>query len=309
LQYNTVGLAPDSRGARWFGRRQAWFGYDLGVILVLGAGGLVGSHLCRLLAARGVPHARRSHTECDITVAAAVVALSSTGARAVVNCAAYNAVDRAESEPERAFAVNADGAGNVAGVAPFLLHYSTDFVFDGAQRTPYHEEDAPRPLSAYGRAKAAGDAAVLAANAKHLVMRVGCLYGRDGRGFGSTVLARLRRGERIRADGERRVQPSWVQAVAEQTATLVLLPSPPGGLVHAMCQGETTWAEFARELAHLGGLDADLVEAVPTAALAGAAPRPSYAVLANGRLEALGLCRMPEWRAALVGYLTEESKR
>jgi dTDP-4-dehydrorhamnose reductase len=276
-------------------------------MLVLGAAGLLGTELVRLLRERGIAHASRSHTECDITAPAEVArALAETRARVVINCAAYNAVDRAESEPERALSVNRDGAATVAHKAHIVVHFSTDFVFDGRKGAPYSEADLPRPLSAYGRSKAFGDAAVRAANPRHYLIRVGCLYGRAGRNFPSLLLARLRAGERIRADAERRIQPTWGRAVAEQTLALASA-APPFGLYHAMCHGDTTWAEFARELARLAGADPELVDPVPTSALAAPAERPAYAVLENRALAALGPGgdRMPHWRDALAAYLAE----
>lgn len=280
-------------------------------LLVLGAGGLVGTELRRLLAQRETPHAARTHAECDITSADAVTrVVAETKAAIVINCAAYNAVDRAESEPERALQVNRDGAAQVARAAQVVVHFSTDFVFDGRADRPYLETDEPHPLSAYARSKLAGDLAVRAGNPNHYLLRVGNLYGRAGKGFGSTLLARLRRGERIKADGERRVQPTWGHAVADQTLALVAARAP-FGLYHAMCHGESTWAEFARELARQAGYDHALVEAVPFAALGAPADRPRYALLENRALAALvgGADRMPLWRDALSSYLMEELGR
>src|SRR5262245_11333445 len=131
------------------------------MILVVGAQGLVGSELAGLLEARGVPWAGKSHDECDILRATDVQReVGQTSARVVINCAAYNAVDRAEHEEAVALAVNRDGARNVAQAAPAIVHYSTDFVFDGEKKAAYVESDAPHPLGAYGRSKSAGDEAV-----------------------------------------------------------------------------------------------------------------------------------------------------
>src|SRR5262249_22930698 len=282
-----------------------------GPILVLGAGGLVGSELRRLLHERDLPCASRTHPECDITLPDAILrVVQETGARLVINCAAYNAVDRAESEPERAMEVNRDGAANVARAAPVVVHYSTDFVFDGAATLPYLETDEPRPRSAYAHAKHAGDVAVRATNPNHYLLRVGNLYGRAGKGFGSTLLVRLRRGERIRADAERRVQPTWGRAVADQTLALVAAGAP-FGLYHVMSHGEATWAEFATELARQAGYNPTLIDPVPFAALGVRADRPRYALLENRALAALGggADRMPHWRDALSAYLMEELGR
>jgi len=281
------------------------------MILVVGAQGLVGSELAKLLEARGVAWAGRSHADCDISRAADVQReVRQTSARVVINCAAYNAVDRAEQEEAIALAINRDGARNVAQAAPALVHYSTDFVFDGVKKAPYVESDAPHPLGAYGRSKSAGDEAVRASNPRHWLLRVGNLYGRAGKGFASTLLARLRRGERVRTDGERQLQPTWGRAVAEQTFALVT-GDAPHGLYHVMCHGQTTWADWSRELARLGGCNPDLIDAVSYDALTLAAARPRYSVLENRALAALGpgADRMPHWRDALVAYLEEELRR
>ena len=278
------------------------------MVLVVGASGLVGSELLALLSARGVPAAGKSHAECEISRLADVErAVRETQARVVINCAAYNAVDKAETEPDVAMRVNAEGAGNVAKAAPAIVHYSTDFVFDGAKQAPYVETDAPRPLGAYAQSKSAGDAAVRAANPRHWILRVGNLYGRAGKGFASTLLARLRRGERARTDGERQVQPSWGRSVAEQTFAVVT-GDAPHGLYHAMCHGSTTWADWSRELARLAGCNPELIDAVPYDELKLPAARPRYAVLENRALAALGpgADRMPHWRDALEGFLQEE---
>jgi dTDP-4-dehydrorhamnose reductase len=151
-----------------------------------------------------------------------------------------------------------------------------------------------------------------------VLLRVGGIYGRGGRNFGSTALARLRAGERLRVDGERLVQPSWVGRVAEQTLVLLggeqLEPARMHrGLFHAMCHGETTWADFSRELARLAGLPLSLIESVSTSALGTAALRPARAALENRALARLGAGTdstnsfdvMGGWRDALAAYLEE----
>jgi dTDP-4-dehydrorhamnose reductase len=288
-------------------------------IAIFGAAGLVGGALLERLGGRAMGF---DHARCDITSEEAVrAAMAHAGARVAINCAAWNAVDAAEREPERARRVNADGAAHVARAAEVVVHFSTDFVYDGQKASPYVEEDPPRPLSAYARSKAAGDEAVRVANPRHLILRVGCLYGAGGSNFGSRLLGRLRAGERVRADGERRVQPTWAGALATQVETLLPTGDEPNtttattaapsgwGTFHAMCHGDTTWADFAREMARLAGCAPSLVEAVAADALGLPAPRPRQAVLENRALAARGLDRMPDWRAALAGYLTTQETR
>ena len=289
--------------------------------LVLGARGLVGTELGALLAARGLWHQRVDRGEGDITDPRRVKqAVADARANVVVNCAAYNAVDRAESEPDEALRVNRDGARIVAEACAeagaVTVHYSTDFVFAGDTERASTEQDEPRPQSSYARSKLAGDDAVRAANPRHLILRVGNLYGRGGRNFGSTMLERLRAGQLVRADGERRVQPTWGGSVARQTLAAVQAAATssstsggdgalPWGLYHCMSHGDTTWAEFARELARLAGYSPALVEGAPSASLPTPAPRPRYALLENRALAAHGIDLMPHWRDALTDYLSE----
>ncbi len=273
-------------------------------MLILGAGGLMGFEIQRVARDQGLDVVAYDRAACDITSEVQVRgAITAAAAGVVINCAAYNAVDRAEVDVDRALLANAQGAACVAAAAEQVVHFSTDFVFDGRKDSPYVEADPPRPISAYGRSKAAGDEAVQRANPRHVLLRVGCLYGAKGKGFGSTLLTRLRAGEQVKADAERRVQPTWGRHVAEQT--LAIIGAHRHGLYHVMCHGDTTWAEFARECARLAGLDPRLVEGVRTDALLAAAPRPRYAVLENRALAALGLDRMPSWQEALTGYLGE----
>jgi dTDP-4-dehydrorhamnose reductase len=270
-------------------------------VIVLGARGLLGRHLVDELRPR---HAVRAlgREECDITDGAAVAAALAEdgGAEAVVSCAAFTNVDAAEREPERAFAANVIGSENVAraardaGVRAVLI--STDFVFDGKSDRPYHEEAVGRPLSLYGRTKWEGEERARAVGGELLIVRVQGLYGRGGTNFASRLPALLAAGRRLRLDGERRVQPTYVRAAARQVARL--LEAAPPGTYHAACDGETTWAGFTRALAARLGLPLD-AEEVPSAAVDAAAARPPFCLLARGRSIALGLDVMPSWEAAL----------
>lgn len=277
-------------------------------ILLFGSTGLLGRHLAPLLAESGATLECPSHAACDIADERAVrETIERCRPELVINCAAYNAVDRAEQEPDEALRVNALGPELLARNAPRLVHFSTDFVFGDRSDRPFVEDDPPSPLSAYGRAKAEGDRRVLQASPNNLLVRVGCLYGAGTRGFGSNVIHRLRAGERIRADAERRVQPTWVRPLAEQI--VLLISRGATGLFHAMSHGETTWYDFARTLAERAGFDGGLIEPVSTESLGAPARRPHDAVLENRNLQRMGLDRMPHWRDGLDGYLREELGR
>lgn len=277
--------------------------------VVFGAAGLVGGELCRALAAGGWRVEAVTHGSCDIRDPDAVRRICRDAHPAVVfNAAAYTNVDRAEAEPQLARAVNADGAENVARAAAQagakVVHYSTDFVFDGEQDRPYVESDPPSPVSAYGRSKAEGDARVMAAVPRHFVLRVGCVYGRGGRNFASTVVRRLKAGEPLRMDAERRASPTWVREVA--AVSIAVAATEHHGLYHCTAQGDTTWFEFTEKIAAALAIASARIEPVTAAGLASAARRPRRAILENRALRLRGLDAFSRWDEALRRYLEEE---
>jgi dTDP-4-dehydrorhamnose reductase len=227
----------------------------------------------------------------------------------VFNAAAWTDVDGAEDHPQEARRANAEGpevlARACAARGIHLVHYSTDFVFDGERETPYDESIAPSPQSVYAATKLEGERRVQAACPQSFVLRVGCLYGHGGRNFPSTVLRRLRAGELIRADFERRVSPTWVVPVAELSARLA--GTPHVGLYHSTAQGETCWSDFARFVADTAGLTDARVEAVAGSALKLKAARPRRAVLISRRLPEIGLDRLPSWQDQARAYIASQS--
>jgi dTDP-4-dehydrorhamnose reductase len=281
------------------------------IAVVLGARGTLGAALCDELPRAGWRLAAAlARAECDIRDEAAVRALfDRLRPTAVFNAAAYTDVDRAESEPDVAYAANATGAETVARAAAAagaaIVHYSTDFVFDGELDRPYDERDPPSPQGSYAHSKIAGDDLVAAAAQRHFILRVGCLYGHGGRNFPSTIVRRLRAGETVRADRERLGSPTWVRDVARVSAALA--QTTFHGLYHCTAQGETSWADFARLAATTLGLPPERVEGVPTSALPMKAPRPRRAILDNRALRLRGLDTFPTWQDALRAFIVEET--
>ena len=281
------------------------------VALVLGAGGLVGGALCDQLGRAGWRAVAAPRAVCDIRDGAAARALCRETRPAVVfNAAAYTNVDGAEADPDLARAVNAGGAEAAALAADeagaTFVHYSTDFVFDGEQERPYDERDPPSPQGAYARSKAEGDARVAAATPRHFIVRVGCVYGRGGRNFPSTLVRRLRAGEALRVDAERRVSPTWVREVA--AVSIALAATSHFGLYHCTAHGETTWADFARAIAGELRLPQARIQPVSDASLALAARRPRRAVLDKRMLRLRGLDGLlSPWDQALRAYVAEET--
>lgn len=277
-------------------------------VAVVGAGGQLGRALSRRLGARCVP---LTHAEIEITDAASVRdALGGVKPDAVVNAAAYNLVDKAESEPQAAYAVNALGPRNLAAFCADadipLVHVSTDYVFgqDANRSEPYRETDAPGPLSAYGVSKLAGEQFVLAASPRHAVLRTCGLYGpvpAPGRGnFVETMLRLAGERNELTVVDDQRCTPTHVDDLA--AAIEAVLNAGVGGLFHATSAGETTWHEFARTILQAAGKSTP-VRAITSAEFAAAARRPAYSVLNCDRLADATGFRFPPWQDALNRYL------
>jgi dTDP-4-dehydrorhamnose reductase len=282
-------------------------------VVIVGAAGQLGRELVRALPRETtVPLAR---ADLDLRDAAAVAArLAALRPAVVVNAAAENRVDAAEDDPTEAVAVNALAVAAVAracrDAGAWLLHVSTDYVFDGLSRRPYTEDDPPAPLGAYARSKLAGELLARALAPRHAVVRVSGLYahgGSAGKGgsFVDRVLAQARRGERLRVVADQVTAPTWARDVA--TALARLLPrlvggEVPAGIYHATNAGECSWHQFARAVLELAAVSAP-VDPINTAELGARAPRPRYSVLANTRLAALGEPALRHWRDALAAYL------
>ena len=280
-------------------------------VLITGAGGQLAADLATACAEAGHTVDRRARADLDIADDAAVhAALEDTRPDVILNPAAYNRVDDAEKEPAVSFAVNAFGPRALAHAAAArditLVHYSTDYVVDGAKRTPYSEDDAPFPLSAYAASKLTGEYFARALAPRHYVLRVCGLFGLAGRvtrhgNFVETMLRVAAAGRPLRVVSDQIVAPTSTRDVA--AATLALLEGgAPYGLYHCTARGETSWYEYARAIFEFAGVAADL--APTTAAAYGApVPRPPYSILDNGKLEAADAPRPRHWREALEEYL------
>jgi dTDP-4-dehydrorhamnose reductase len=279
--------------------------------IVLGARGTLGQALTAHLPAHGVAvvgaHGR---DDCPITDAERVRAvLRQANPDVVFNAAAFTDVDAAEDRADEAFQANAIGPELLARacneVGAKLVHYSTDFVFDGEQERLYDEFDPPSPQGQYARSKLAGERLVASAAERAFVLRVGCLYGRGGRNFPSTILRRLRAGETVRADRDRIGSPTWVVAVVGVSAALAR--TDHFGLYHCTANGETSWVDYARFLATALGLPAERVSAVATGDLPLRAPRPRRSVLDNRMLRLRGLDTLGDWQTQARAFLAAES--
>jgi dTDP-4-dehydrorhamnose reductase len=285
-------------------------GEDAPLALIIGAKGTLGQSLVEELPRAGWTVALAAdRSNCDLRDLAsvrAVVAKAFGGKPGVVfNAAAYTDVDRAETEGDLSYAVNALAvealarATDEAGAK--LVHYSTDFVFDGTLERSYDEFDPPTPQGVYARSKVAGEVLAAAATSRLYTLRVGCLYGRNGRNFPSTIVRRLRSGETIRADRERMGSPTWVRDVSRVSAALARTDFY--GMYHCTSQGETSWADYARFCAATLGLPEARVEGLPTSALPMKAARPRRSILDNRMLRLRGLDTMPSWQDAALAFI------
>jgi len=275
--------------------------------LVTGAGGMLGRDVVEELRGRDEEVIGLDRAALDITRPGAVEdAFAEHRPDIVVNCAAYTAVDDAETDEERALAINGDGprllARAAAGQRARLVHVSTDYVFSGeARTTPYPEEHEPAPRTAYGRTKLAGERAVLRElPGAGVVLRTAWLYGVHGRSFVRTMTELEARRDTVDVVDDQRGQPTWSADVAERVADLgPRIGRDASGILHATNSGETTWYDLAREVFRLLGADPDRVRPVGSAAFVRPAPRPAYSALAHGRWQHLGLPPLRDWRSAL----------
>jgi dTDP-4-dehydrorhamnose reductase len=273
--------------------------------IILGGAGVLARELGPVLGREGFTVHLVAKDACDITAPASLRALFDRLEPAlVVNCAAYTLVDKAETESERAFAINGAGAGNVARVAAAgnvpLIHISSDYVFDGTKRTPYRESDATGPQGLYARSKLAGEQEVLAAGGRGYVVRTGELYGTGGRNFFHVILGRARKGQPLKVINDQIVSPTWTRELSEQLA--VIAAQAPPGVYHATADGEVSWFDAARAACEILGIEASITPCT-TEEFGAPSPRPRYSVLGHDALARLGLYRMRPWRVALAEWL------
>jgi dTDP-4-dehydrorhamnose reductase len=280
---------------------------------VLGAAGQLGSDLCPRLPGEVLPVIRQ---QVDLTQPATIGPfLDAFRPDVVINCAAYNLVDRAEAEPEAAFAVNAWGVRHLArecGQRDLLLvHLSSDYVFglDDTRRTPYAESDAPGPVSVYGLSKLAGEYLVRSLCPRHIVIRTCGLYGcggtgGKGRNFVETMLRLGSQRSRLNVVDDQVCTPSSTVDVAQ--GIIALLGAARPGIFHLTNSGSTTWFQFARTIFDLSGMNVD-VRPIGSREYGAPARRPAYSVLSLDGLRSVGLAEPRPWQEALGGYLKERT--
>ncbi|WP_260962792.1 dTDP-4-dehydrorhamnose reductase [Pseudomonas citri] len=287
-------------------------------ILIVGQNGQVSQALQRRLAGMGELIVLGS-SQLDLAQPDLIRApIEALRPNLIINAAAHTAVDQAEGEPQRAFAINATAPGILAQVAvdlgAALIHYSTDYVFDGRKPEPYTEDDTPNPLSVYGRSKLAGEDAIRQAGGQHLILRTSWVYSTEGRNFLLTMQRLLQEKPQLRVVADQVGAPTWASTIADSTALLIerWQRGQPGawGTYHLTAQGETSWFGFAQAIGESlvrQHKPCAMLEAIPSSAYPTPAPRPL-----NSRLDCSRLLRewgvsQPDWRSALQQCLAGQA--
>jgi dTDP-4-dehydrorhamnose reductase len=282
-------------------------------IAITGAGGQLGSELCRQLGKRAVALDLPSF---DLTDADRVrQTLTELRPEAVINTAAYTQVDRAEEQAELCWRINSTGVGYLAESCRMLdvplVQISTDYVFGGdtSRNVPYREDDRPAPQGVYAQSKLDGEKQAVTWQ-KHIVVRTCGLYGKPGpktpaNNFVDTMLRFARQDKALRVVGDQHCTPSYVPHITR--ALLFLLEGRHFGLYHVVNRGATTWYDFANEIFRQSGLNVS-IERITTAQYGARAARPAFSVLDTGKYHSLSGPPMPDWQEALAEYLANQAR-
>ncbi len=275
-------------------------------ILLTGGSGLLGKSLRRRFLRTEHELFAPPHAELDVTDArAAEACVAALRPDAVLHCAAYSQVDRAEREEALCRRINVQGTENLARACAargcYLLYISTDYVFDGEKPAPYETDDPKAPLSAYGRSKADGEDAVLRFEG-NCVLRTSWLFGREGRHFPAAILRLGRERGSLRVVDDQVGSPTWAEDLAE--TILAACEARVPGILHATNEGACSWAEFARAILAGAGCRC-AVEPISAEEYGAAARRPKNSRLSKASLDRAGLKRLPTWQEGLNAYLAE----
>jgi dTDP-4-dehydrorhamnose reductase len=266
-------------------------------ILLTGRAGQVGSELQAILH----PAVATDHGTLDLGDLDAIRgAVRGAKPDIVVNAAAYTAVDKAESEAKLAMRINGEAPGVLGEEAKragaLLVHFSTDYIFDGMKRTPYVETDSPNPLSVYGRTKLEGEKRIRESGCRHLILRTAWVYGRGGN-FVRAIRRQVEKGAALRVVNDQIGAPTWAADIARATSDLIARGAE--GIFNVSAAGSVSWYDVALEIV---GRRVE-IKPVSTAEYGAKAPRPAYSVLDNGKLHASGVSPIGDWRARLAVHL------
>ncbi|MCK4873843.1 MAG: dTDP-4-dehydrorhamnose reductase [Phycisphaerales bacterium] len=275
-------------------------------IAIIGNLGMLARSFEPLLTARSVSFHGFDLPQFDMTDAASVSrTLCDLRPTVVINCAAYTDVDGAESEEDKAMRINRDGPANLAAacleIGATLVHYSTDYVFNGQATTPYPVDTPIEPVNAYGRTKAAGEAAIIQSGCSHIIIRSSWLYAAHGNNFVRTIAKLAKERDRLQVVNDQRGRPTACPMLAE--TTLLLLDVGARGVYHVAGEGEATWYDFAKAIAAAANPSCD-VRPCSSDTFPRPAPRPAYSVLdLTKTIETVGV--LPHWKESLADVLRQ----
>jgi len=277
------------------------------MILITGILGQLGYDLAKEFTKRGVEYIAPSLEELELTTeAGAKNFILEKKPEVVVHCAAYTAVDKAESEAELALTVNGLGTRWVAEacreVGAKMIYISTDYVFGGDGKTPYEVDDEKKPVNVYGRSKLLGEDAVNAVVDKHFIVRTSWVFGINGHNFIKTMLKLGQTKKKLNVVNDQIGSPTYTPDLSKLLADMAA--SDKYGVYHATNEGFCSWADFAREIFEQAGLDVE-VDGVPTIEYPTPAKRPFNSRLSKKSLDEAGFDRLPPWQDALKRYLVE----
>ncbi len=275
-------------------------------VMVVGAGGMLAHDVVALAEAENHEVVALTRSDLDVTDRDAVTrAIRDELPHTVINCAAFTGVDLAETEQEAAFAVNAEGAGNVAAAAAAIsagvFYISTDYVFDGAKLEPYVESDPVNPLGVYGKSKLAGEVQTAEANPQHTILRTSWLFGMHGKNFVDTMLRLATEQSEVLVVRDQAGCPTYSHHLAD--AIVQLLDFKRLGVMHAAGTGYCTWWDFAVEIFRQAQVECTVLSGTSDM-IDRAAPRPAFTALVSEREDAIVL---PRWDHGLHDYLLERT--
>jgi len=274
-------------------------------ILVTGAEGQLGYDVCKALAAQGIAHRGVGIRDFDITDGATarnyIVKYHPDG---VIHCSAWTAVDKAEEEPEKAWAVNAGGTWNIAAACreagAKMLYISTDYIFPGTGEQFYKPDDPTGPLGVYGRTKLDGEQAVRELLERYFIVRISWAFGRNGNNFVKKMLRLAEAKTEVSVVCDQVGSPTYTADLAPLLCSMIA--TDKYGVYHATNEGVCSWAEFAREIFRLTGKDVR-VNPIPSSQYPAKAARPMNSRMSKDKLEEMGFARLPPWQDALHRYL------
>ena len=281
-------------------------------ILLIGKNGQVGWELNHLLSSIGTVFAM-SKKQMDLSKPETLSpVIQEIHPDIIINAAAYTAVDKAESEPELAMTINGIAPGVIAQeakkIGAGMVHYSTDYVFDGKSTSPYKEKDLPCPLSVYGKSKLAGDKGVIRANIPHIILRTSGVYSLRGSNFLLSIQKLAQTRNQIKVVDDQIGAPTWSRAIAEGTVRILqqckveenTINFVHSGVFNMSCDGQTSWFNFAKQILEVSGLTKDIeLIPIPNIEYPTAAVRPKNSLLSNTKLKQTFHYDMPHWTIAL----------